>query len=403
MMYMIKAGIENPRRPELGSVTITFPIPETEYDKTIRLLSEMDIGNAADRDCRIKEIDSCATVLKKLEGSCVNMDELDYLAKLLDRFNGYELEQFQAAASHYGFTDMMNLINLTFCSQESTVISDFTGLDEVGQQHFLTVNGYVTSDMLDRVDGRRVAMDLISSGRGHVTPYGVFYENDMELRQVYDGMHLPPYLYQPCEAVIFVSPQDRPEESEVLYFPCSALKVKRAMQRLDIDSLKECIVTFDELPRLRNTVQQVFDENGDLQENLESFRRLTDITIHMDQERFEEFQTLLGMLHPQGPDDILSLAENFENISLEQNILSPEQLGWRRAEDYFDLALDPENLFALYIDFEDYGADVAQRENGIFTELGYLTCSSDTPEMKALLARLSQEPEPVFDQDMDGM
>ena len=402
-MYMIKAGIENPRHPEYGSVTITFPIPETEYDKTIRLLSELDIGNAAGRDCRIKEIDCCATVLKKLEGSCVNIDDLDFLAKRLDSFDSYEMEQFQAATAHYGFTDMMNLINLTFCSQESTVISDFAYLDEVGRQHFLTVNGSVTSDMLERVDGRRIAMDLINSGKGHVTPYGVFYENDMELRQVYDGMHLPPYLYQQCEAVLFISPQDRPEESEVLYFPCSALKVKRAMQRLDVDSLKECIVTFDELPRLRNTVQQVFDENGDLQENLESFRRLTEITSCMDQERFEEFQALLGLLHPQGPDDVLSLAENFENISLEQNIQLPEQLGWRRAEEQFNLALDPENLFALYIDFEDYGADVAQRENGIFTELGYLTCSSDTPEIKVLLARLSQKPEPVFDQDMGGM
>ena len=123
----------------------------------------------------------------------------------------------------------------------------------------------------------------------------------------------------------------------------------------------------------------------------------------MDQEQFEEFQTLLGLLRPQGPDDVLSLAENFENISLEQNILSPEQLGWRRAEEQFNLDLEPENLFALYIDFEDYGADVAQRENGIFTEQGYLTCSSDTPEMKALLVRLSQKPEPVFDQDMGGM
>ena len=399
-MYMIKAGIGNPRHPEYGSVTITFPIPETEYDKTVRLLSELEIGHAADRDCRIREIDSCATVLKKLEGSCVNVDDLDYLAKRLD---SYEMAQFQAAASHYGFTDMMNLNNLTFCSQESTVISDFTYLDEVGRQHFLTVNGSVTSDMLERVDGQRVALDLISSGKGHVTPYGVFYENDMELRQVYDGMHLPPYLYQPCEAVLFISPQDRPEKSEVLYFPCPDIKIDRAMRRLDVDILQECKVTIDDCPRLRNTVQQVFDENGDLQENLESFRRLTEITSCMDQEQFEEFQTLLGLLRPQGPDDILSLAENFENISLEQNILSPEQLGWHCAEEHFNLDLDPENLFALYIDFEDYGADVAQRENGIFTELGYLTCSSDTPEMKALLARLSQKPEPVFDQDMGGM
>lgn len=105
-MYMIKTSIENPRHPEYGSVTIPFPIPETEYDNALRLLSELEIGSAVDHDCRIKLIDSCASVLKKLEGSCVNMDDLDYLAKRLESFDSYEMEQFQAAASHYGVTDI---------------------------------------------------------------------------------------------------------------------------------------------------------------------------------------------------------------------------------------------------------------------------------------------------------
>lgn len=60
-MYIIKAVIENPKHPAYGTATIPFPIPETEYDKTVRLLSELEIGSAAKRDCRIKAVDSCAS------------------------------------------------------------------------------------------------------------------------------------------------------------------------------------------------------------------------------------------------------------------------------------------------------------------------------------------------------
>ena len=44
-----------------------------------------------------------------------------------------------------------------------------------------------------KVDGQSVALDLIQSGSGVVTPYGVVYDNGMTLEQVYDGQHFPEY------------------------------------------------------------------------------------------------------------------------------------------------------------------------------------------------------------------
>ena len=50
---------------------------------------------------------------------------------------------------------MTGFINLTFCCQQATVITDFSDLEAIGQTHILTVNGgHLSVDELARVDGR---------------------------------------------------------------------------------------------------------------------------------------------------------------------------------------------------------------------------------------------------------
>ena len=81
-------------------------------------METMGLGNPVTRDCRLDEIHGDYPNLKRLEAACVNIDELDYLAKRLDSFC-YEVEgtQFQGAAVSYDYFDMTDLINLTFSCQ----------------------------------------------------------------------------------------------------------------------------------------------------------------------------------------------------------------------------------------------------------------------------------------------
>ena len=81
------------------------------------------------KDCKVMEIDSFFSVLKIMENLCVDLDELDYLAKRLDSFDDGEAAQFQAMASKLELFKLKDLINLTFCCQESTVITDFSDLN----------------------------------------------------------------------------------------------------------------------------------------------------------------------------------------------------------------------------------------------------------------------------------
>ena len=73
-----------------------LPIKDTEYGHCMELLSSLGIGDALSKDCQLAELIRAYPTLRCLEGSKVNIDELDYLAKRLDGFDAVEVSQFQA-------------------------------------------------------------------------------------------------------------------------------------------------------------------------------------------------------------------------------------------------------------------------------------------------------------------
>ena len=177
---MMQMALSNAVHPEYGVVTIPFPIPEEEYGHCLELLEALEIGNAVSRDCKVQEVQDGPPILKRLEGSRVNLDELDYLAKRLDSFTDQELAQFQSAAVSYDYSNIVDLINLTFSCQEVTVITDFSDLESIGRNHYMTLNGgSARMEELDNLDGTETALLLIESGDGVITPYGVVYDNCM--------------------------------------------------------------------------------------------------------------------------------------------------------------------------------------------------------------------------------
>ena len=189
MGYVLKAVLSSAQHPEYGQITVPFPIPDEKYDRMIELLEPLEIGDALRQDCRVDELDSFYTVLNRLVGSLVNFDELDYLAKRLDSFDDGEAAQFQGMACKLGVSNIKDFINLTFCCQQATVITDFSDLDAIGRQHYMTMQGGgCRIEELERLDGRKFALDLILNHlEGRITPYGVVYDNGMKLEQLYEG------------------------------------------------------------------------------------------------------------------------------------------------------------------------------------------------------------------------
>lgn len=212
---MMQMALSNAVHPEYGVVTIPFPIPEEEYGHCLELLEALEIGNAVNRDCKVQEVQDGPPILKRLEGSRVNLDELDYLAKRLDSSDINEAAKFQAMTVKWGLFEMTDLINLTFWCQQATIITDFSDLEDIGRRHYMPLNGgSCSTEELERLDARKAALDLILNSESTcVTPYGVVYDNDMKLEHHYDGQHFPCYLCQPAMLVVGIFPKNAPEGS----------------------------------------------------------------------------------------------------------------------------------------------------------------------------------------------
>ena len=143
--------------------------------------------------------------------------------------DSYEAAQFQAMAVRLGTFDMTDFINLTFCCQQATVITDFSDLDAVGRQHYMALEGGCASEEeLEQVDGRAAALKLILNKHGTITPYGVVYDNGMELEKFYkEGGPFPDYLDR--EFVILLEASAGEGQSTLLILPDSPARLERLL------------------------------------------------------------------------------------------------------------------------------------------------------------------------------
>ena len=246
-MDQIKATLYSKTDPALGSVTIQFPIHRKEYDRVLEQLKPLGIGSPLDQDCQIETLDSHYPILKRLEETLVNLDELDYLAKRLDNIDE-KATTFQGAAAAEGITSIQDFINLTFCYKQVSVVRDFRDLENIGRDHIITTQGRGSSDEeWAAMDFHAVAMDLLQNGDGKITPYGVVYSNGMKLCPLYTGGPFPAYgCGEPL--VVAFKPQEGSEEN-FLFLPMAESRLYRVLERsgvIDPKNFELCYI--DQVP-----------------------------------------------------------------------------------------------------------------------------------------------------------
>lgn len=231
MRRPLKATICNKAHPEYGTVSLPFPIQLEEYDENLKMLDALDIGGHIERDCFVAELSTAYPILKCLEGSCVNVDELDYLIKYLDSFTPDEVAAFQGAAWERKIADLPGLINLAFSCSQVVAVEDFRNLKQVGIWLMLARNTSVDPPALDQDTAVKTAIDALSSGEGIVTPYGVIFENGMELQTVYDGRIFPEYSYE-APLITAEIPVPMNNSTYSLFLPMAEGQLKRYLDRL---------------------------------------------------------------------------------------------------------------------------------------------------------------------------
>ena len=367
---MIRAVLGNPNHPEYGVATIPFPIPRDQYAHCVELLEALEIGDAVKADCKVERIDSFYTVLKRTEMLTVNVEELNYLAKRLDSFDTGEAAQFQAMAHKLELFELKDLINLTFCCQQATVITDFSDLAAVGRDHYMNLHGGSASvDELNKLDGEGTARQLIESGSGTITPYGVVYDNGMKLEQVYDGRFFPCYYYEPNAITVAVTAKSEPEDTEHitwLFLPMVQEEIDRALLRGGITDPSEIRLSLED-SWLPHEVLDLLDMDhvdiSELNALVQALDEFSDMSIR-------KYAAAAVMARPHTTEQAKHLAENLDLFDFAPSASTPEEYGkyMIRQSGHFDY---DENLDAFY-DYEKYGVERMNEEDGMFTDRGYI-------------------------------
>lgn len=323
----MNAVLSNAAHPEYGQATIPLPIPREEYDHVIELLASLEIGNPVERDCKVDELIGTYPVLSCLEGQQVNLDELDYLMKLTDRFFEGEDAQYQGMAYRLGITNITDLINLNFCCQQVTVITNFCDLAAIGRDHYMNLHGGCAStEELENLDAVETAHLLIADDPATVTPYGVVYDNGMKLKQIYKGKEFPEYHYEPCVmtvAMTNINKADSPENTTWLFLPAAEQQIHRAMARAEIVSEDHARFRFSE-SCLPEEVDVVLDFE---RESIFELNRLCRVVKPLEQKELEKLGAAVRMAQPENAHQVRQLAENLELFDFVPKIKTPEEYG----------------------------------------------------------------------------
>ena len=368
---MFEATLKNRISAHFAPVTITFPIPEDQYEQAILALEKSQIGDARVQDCLIDNVHAPnCPALNRMTGTMANADELDWLGKQLESFDRYELLQFNAAVERFGLSAADELIDLSFCAREVTVISDFSDLELVGKRHYLIVHGACDSEELENLDGKETALALISGQPGYVTRYGVVYDNGIKLEQAYDRKHLPQSWMAEnsiLELKIRATGEDDPKKQEWVQLPTSQIKLERAMLRVGIASCGEMqmLVTDSRFP---DEVDCALDFEH---ESLFELNQLCHACSNFKEQDLEKLGAVCQMAKPTCAANIRQLAENLDQFDFAPNVHTPEELGKYMIQQSGHYEYD-ENLEDFY-NYGDYGVKRILQDDGVFVDHGYVS------------------------------
>lgn len=266
---------------------------------------------------------------------------------------------------------MKDLINLTFCCQQATVITDFSDLEAIGRDHYMNLHGGCASTQeLENLDGEETAVLLIDGGKGTVTRYGVVYDNVMEMDQSYDGKHFPAYLYEPAMLMVALTSRLEPEDTKDitwLYLPATRGQIERAMARSGIADPEDMRFRFAE-----SMFPDEVDVALDFQyENIFELNELAQAVNKLSNSDREKLGAVVEMAEPESASQIRHLAENLDQFEFAPGAHTPAEYGRYMIQESGHFEYD-ENLEGFY-DYEKYGIQSMEQESGMFTDRGYVS------------------------------
>ena len=359
---------------------VIFPCTEAEYQSVCKELALKD-NYAFVRDV----VEPKALALKK--DTFVNLDEINYLAKRMDSFDQKELFSFFAAIETGDYVSTKDLINLTFNQTCYTLIRDVSNLKNIGYNRVLSSRGCIGVDELEKMDLEKIGRELLSTGKGIPTNYGLLFRNEnVAFEEVYKGRGFPPYYYTGGE-VLGVE-IEKGGEKDYIYFPCEGTEIDRALKRIGASDISECNKSVDYCGG-DGEWEEYF--NGLLQKNdMESINSISSAINRLgaDSEAISEnLYKLSSVMEFAGvtfddTEKVIRLARCLDEFEYYSEIGNDYNLGTKLIENEIGTAAEK---IDDYIDYEKYAQDFLEENGGAYTKYGDAVYLRDDQSLSEIL------------------
>lgn len=360
-MKQIELLLQNKGR----NINVKFPCAESEYQAACREL-ELKDNYAFVRDV----VEPKALSLKK--DTFVNLDEINYLAKKMDSFDQKELFSFFAAVEVGDYLSTKDLINLTFNLNCYTLIRDVSNLKSVGRNYVLCREVAISADELEKADLEKIGRELLSSGKGIPTKYGLLFRNeDVAFETLYKGKGFPAYYYTGGEVLGVEIEKDG--EKDYIYFPCEKTEIERALKRIGAGDISECSKNIDYCGGDREW-EDYF--NDLLQKNdIESINAISSAVNRLGADAdtiSENIYKLSAVMEFAGvttadTEKVIRLAGCLDEFEYYREIGNDYNLGTKLIENEIGAAAEK---IDDYIDYERYAQDFLEENGGAYTKYG---------------------------------
>ena len=321
------------------------------------------------------------------------MGRYEFLAPHLD---GYDLYQFNALAEKlrtFGDVDAVafeglvqmeldklyqnnggeltlpRVLDLAYSADCCHVVQGITDDAALGQFYvendFLPELENVPDSVLKMLDYEKIGRSMREGEGGVFTPHG-YVMQEAELRQAPPNLGRPPR--KPPYMIYFLCVSDA--RAVKLYLPAKQAELDAVLDCLEVDCWQE--VRLEDRDAAMPEMWFFTDMACD---SMEQVNRFAQCLAELDMSReLVKFKAVAGHLDINSLDDALALAEHLSEYALEPGIHSLEGLA---REELSVIVSDPDrDLLTRHLNMEAYGADLLWRDQGLFSDYGYI-CRPD--------------------------
>ncbi len=344
---------------------IRFPCEESDIRRVQR---DLQIPYPSDTRVTVLGMDSDIEQLSVLEGQQADLDFLNLLGRMMYGLDEREYKQFQIGLYHESVMDLKGIMNVLADVHRYSII-DLNDMEKSGLEHEFDVRGGIPTDEIKNTDYAPAAQILIDSGKCINTPYGILFVNEeMPVPDFFDGQHMPAYYDRDFQFSVSLH---NDTDEDFISLPCSDEELLRAAKRLNTSFPYDLKVRIEDAKDCSSELIDKLIEGADVC-TLNRYARLIDGFIPDIRDKYmaalsyvdKTFEDTGGL---RSLDAAVKIGGALHAFSYYPNAMSDYELGCSAARDRL-----PDESFEVYFDFERYGRDLRMKQDGVFSEDGYV-------------------------------